>query len=245
MTIAAALLVTVALSSHDTFSDRLAEVSDILAGGTLLLALLAGLVALQAFASATGLPQLQLQILLGTSDLNELMFHVDGRETKKFEVERRATDLDSVTTYSNNITGSIILANRNAYSARNPSIIIEFNGIGVLDSSYSANIGWSITEHNLIGISRLQWDADPASSIHGYSDRRLSFNLGTVAWKRVMGESQAAAQQRMVNMKEPSATFILLAEGYRRSITVPVDFYADDEQSSQFPWRGPDTPEWL
>jgi hypothetical protein len=173
------------------------------------------------------------------------MFQVDGREKVPFEIEGREGEFDTVTTYSKNISGSIIVSNRSAYSARNPAIVIQFNGIGILYDSYPRNIGWDVVENSLDGISRLQWNAEPASSIHGYSDRRLSLNLGTVAWKRVMGESQRAAQQRMLKEGEPTATFILLAEGYRRSITVPVDFFVEGEPGTQFPWRGPETPEWL
>jgi hypothetical protein len=73
----ACVLTGTVLSSKASLSDRLAEAGDVLAGGTLALALLAGLVALQAYASATGLPDLKLQILFGISDLNELMFEIE------------------------------------------------------------------------------------------------------------------------------------------------------------------------
>src|SRR5258707_8330108 len=49
-------------SSSHTFSDHLAEASAIIAGGTLLLALIAAVVAVMAYAVATGQPDLKLQV---------------------------------------------------------------------------------------------------------------------------------------------------------------------------------------
>jgi len=134
------------------------------------------------------------------------MFHVDGREKVTFEVVGRSADLDRVTIYSGKIDGSITISNRGSYSARNPALVLQFSGMGILHDSYPGNAGWEIVECNEVGISILQWNADPASSIHGYSYRRLSLSLGTVAWRRVTGESQAAAQQRM--MKESALSYL-------------------------------------
>jgi hypothetical protein len=55
------VIVSVMSSRPVALSDRLAETSDWLAGGTLALAAIAGLVALPAYASATGLPRLDVR----------------------------------------------------------------------------------------------------------------------------------------------------------------------------------------
>lgn len=66
----AVFVITVLSSPRPSFSDRLAEAGDWLAAGTLALAAIAGLVALQAYAAATGLPRLQLRLEVGASDPN-------------------------------------------------------------------------------------------------------------------------------------------------------------------------------
>src|SRR5262249_5439083 len=69
----AAVAVTL-LSSHGGSADHLAEVGDAFAGGTLLLALLAGAVAVQAYAYASGLPRLMFQVQFEFSEPNKPVF---------------------------------------------------------------------------------------------------------------------------------------------------------------------------
>ena len=57
-----------------SFSDRLVEIGDWVGGGTLLLAALAAVVALQAYAASTGLPDLKCQIKVPSSGPNEVVF---------------------------------------------------------------------------------------------------------------------------------------------------------------------------
>src|SRR5260221_7945517 len=65
-------------------SDRLAETGDVLAAGTLTLALIAGLVAIQAYAAATGLPDLGVQISFPFSYPNRPVFLAELSDSGSF-----------------------------------------------------------------------------------------------------------------------------------------------------------------
>ena len=66
----------VRLLSGGRFSDRLAEIGDALVFGTLLVALIAGWVAVQAFAAATGRPDLKFLIRFKLAEPNVAVFDV-------------------------------------------------------------------------------------------------------------------------------------------------------------------------
>src|SRR5215471_3229149 len=75
--------VCIVFSRHGvTSTDRIAAVGVVVAGSTLLLAFVAALIALQAYAAATGLPSLKIQLQFNYSDRNIPIFRasyaVDG-----------------------------------------------------------------------------------------------------------------------------------------------------------------------
>jgi hypothetical protein len=84
-------------------SDRLAVIGNLLSLGTLLLALVAGIVALAAYSAATGLPNLRMQLALPSS-YNEATFVVPGKGDP--------VSLDTI--------ARIIVENTSAYAARTP-----------------------------------------------------------------------------------------------------------------------------
>ena len=55
-------VVLILSNQHDALADRTAETADVVAGSTLLLAFIAALIALQAYAAVTGLPSLKIQL---------------------------------------------------------------------------------------------------------------------------------------------------------------------------------------
>jgi hypothetical protein len=83
---------------------------------------------------------------------------------------------------------------------------------------------------NMIGITLVQWDGGPMYSIHGESIRMLpALNL-----------------ERLFQISEeepPSLAFELLAEGYRREVTVPVIFNVEGESGTQAPTNP--LPGWI
>jgi hypothetical protein len=81
------------------------------------------------------------------------------------------------------------------------------------------------------GITIVQWDGGSTYSIHGHSTRRLPDLQFSNLWYIPGGG-------------KPAITFEILAEGYRKEITLPVDFTVDGR--SQFPREdGKINPEWM
>jgi hypothetical protein len=213
-------------SARPAPTDRLAEVGDILALGTLALAAIAGFVALQAYASATGLPDLQLQIRFPFSENNQPAFRA--------EVPDDGTMLTSVPFKQTSST--IILWNTSVYSARNPALVVRLNNMAYVPGEYDSNVdnGWTTLEFvTTFGATALQWDGGPTYSIHGKSKRYIALDL-----TRLTSVPRPADSEKWLSL---SLDFELLAEGYRRQITVPVNFTLDGQP--QVPFRP--MPEWL
>lgn len=90
-------------------ADRLAVISNFLALGTLLLALVAGIVALAAYSAATGLPDLKLRLVPQEGTYNRARFTQD---------ETGYT--------SQNTTVTLDVRNYSTYAARSPAVVVEF-----------------------------------------------------------------------------------------------------------------------
>jgi hypothetical protein len=102
-------------------SDRLAVISNLLSLGTLLLALVAGIVALAAYSAATGLPDLTLSIDLPGNRYNEVSF---------FASEWSVGPWLPVT-----VLAGITVKNSSKYAARTPAVIIDFSRPGLWNSN--------------------------------------------------------------------------------------------------------------
>jgi hypothetical protein len=192
-------------SSSHTFSDRLAEASAIIAGGTLLLALIAAVVAVMAYAAATGLPDLKLQVRFEFSDPNRPVFKAQLDEQGWVAGDRFKQTV-----------GTISLRNDSGYSARNPAVIVRLKGMAFLQGEYSTSDAWVVIDFaNTVGIISVQWDGGPNYSIHGHSTRTLPKLDFDRLW-------------HIPNFGKPSLSFELLADGYRREITVPVNFKVNE-----------------
>ena len=161
--------------------------------------------AVQAYAAATGLPDLKLQVQLGHfADANRPQFQStpanlgDGWRQTKMPDETK---------------GTFLIKNVSYYSARNPSVVVRLKAMA-FDAASAVNTGWTIIGRaKNVGVVDLQWDGGPASSIHGHSVRSLSIDFGTLYYVPAWGE--------------PFLTIELLAEGYRRIVTMPVNFSVD------------------
>lgn len=219
--VAASLIAVIAITqiSDLTFSDRLAEIGDWMVGGTLTLAATAGVVALQAYAVATGLPDLKLRITFIESKFNQPVFPTDLHQHDIVKVRREQL-----------AEGTIALDNLSSYSARNPAIVIRFEHMGIAENEYSNDRQlWVPIDHGPLGISAIQWDGGSDYSIHGHSKRILPINLMSTAW--------------VSSNEPPSLTIQLLAEGYTRPpINVPVYFLIPGGPQAQ---PGPPPSEWL
>jgi hypothetical protein len=197
-----ALVISVVGSQSGRFSDRLAETGDWLAGGTLVLAAFAGLVALKAYASATGLPNLKLSLIIEGPQ-------IPGDD---FEPERPG--------YTRRVTGPfrfyIAIRNDSDYSARNPAVIMRLPGNYLATESSQIGENWTITDGTNNQIFSVQWDGGATYSIHGHSIRKIRLDVGFV----------------ILQTRDRSVKFELLAEGYRREVqielgrqTLPADWH--------------------
>ncbi len=107
------------------------------------------------------------------------------------------------------LAGEIDLDNRSPYSARNPAVIVHLKGMAF--SAGSIPEGWVMTGfRNTLGATEVQWDGGATYSVHGDSRRRLP-DLYLDGLHTIPGMS-------------PRFEIELLADGYRRTLTIPVGF---------------------
>jgi len=199
------------------FADRVTETGDVLAAGTLVLAFIAAIVAVAAYAVATGLPALEFQITF------QSLPNMPIPPGAPLPSGTRST---IIWTYA-----TIYVRNTSGYSARNPAVVIRLNGM-VLQSEPPPDV-WAIVDSLPEGgITAVQWDGVPAYSIHGRSTRRLP-RLGFTPLEFLPAHEGAAF------------TIQLLAEGgYRREITVPAPFTVDGESETVQP-TSTQSPQWF
>src|SRR5690349_6714785 len=159
------VLIIVLVWSSSKHDDRLAVIANFLAGGTLLLALLAGFVALQAYAAATGPPDLKFSIENSRSASTELVFLLE--RWAQGEIASGPPD-SSV---------SIFVANSSKYSASNPAVILRLRDAAIHGEMYADTGVWTVIDwqedKEARELTAFQWDGGPTYSVHGKSTRRL------------------------------------------------------------------------
>lgn len=207
-----AVWIALVLSSHaHSFSDRLAEAGVIIAGATLVLALIAAVVAVMAYAAATGLPDLKFQVDFPFSRINWPRFRASSVDEE-----------DGAWLYAESFkqtTGTILLRNDSAYSAKNPAVIVRLQNLYFLDDADAVlSAGWVVIGFaNTLGVTAAQWDGGPNYSVHGKSIRQLPA-LRLQRLKHPLGRGPSGL------------SFELLADGYRREVFLPVEFRLPSEQ---------------
>jgi hypothetical protein len=223
------LVVTTVLTLHvltlssNSRADRLVEVGDLLAGGTFLLAVLAALVALLAYAVATGNPDLKFQVTFEFSKPNLPIFNAFRTQEGWLKAQP-----------FKQTSGTISLKNvSRRYTARNPAVIVRLNGLVFQQGDFAQTPGWvTIGFANTIGVTAVQWDGGPAYYIHGNSIRQLP----AVSFQ---GLTRVPAWN-----DDPSLSIELLADGgYRRTLIIPVEFTVD-EKPQFYPLETEEPPLW-
>jgi hypothetical protein len=230
VTLITVILTVLALTSSADTADRLAAAGDVLVGATLLLAAVAALVALLAYAVSTGAPDIQLSVQFDRSTPNDPAFEADIQDDGALRTKISTLNI-----------GKVLLRNNSGYSAKNPAVIVRLHGMFFSpDDPASFEKEWASMEladyevqffpqSHLLTV--VQWDGGPTYSIHGHSIRRLPDLQFTNLWQ-------------IPDWGKPALTFEILAEGYRKEIPLPVDFIVDGK--SLFPREDTKTnPEWI
>jgi hypothetical protein len=214
----AAAVIALSVSSA-SLADRTAEISDVFAGATLLLTLVAALVALLAYAVSTGRPDLKLQIRFESSQPNRPVFK-SVAENGWLKAER-----------SEQTVGTISVRNDSIYPAKSVAIVVWLEGMAFAGEVQDLRqAGWVVNEFaSRTDIEAMQWDGDPAALIHGYSVRQLA--VLDLAGLRILQGSQGG-----------TIKFDFLADGYRRIIWMPVNFTVGGTPQFSIPKV---LPEWF
>lgn len=185
---------------------RLAELADVLTATTIVIAVIAALIALQAYAASTGLPVLELQMSFYLSRLNEPIFRATRQdEYIKTSDPVRQTEL------------TVSVRNRGRYPARNVILTVKLSGLGCdSDEGFPHGDSWTVAnataeDGRFVGLA--QWSS--GLLVHASATLVLPpLHLGTLTYLPEWGDSRLC--------------LYLLADGYRRSVEVPVVISIDD-----------------
>jgi hypothetical protein len=189
--------------SRGDLDIKIALVGDIVTAGTLLLAVVAGFIALQAFATATGLPNLKIQLWFDSSNKNRPIFVADKLSNGWLEADVLAGQTHA----------RVRLLNRSNYAARDIAVMIQLNGMVLAAGKFCEKDGWWAADNaGDSGIVAVQWDGGSDYLVHGHSARRLpDLDLGVILCTGI-----------------PETSFlevhIMASPGYRRTVKVPVVF---------------------
>lgn len=205
-------------------SDRLTVVANLLSFGTLLLALVAGIVALAAYSAATGLPNLRLKFIEPITSPRSIIFATADRDNYSDpEPEDIAIPGDD------NII-RISVENTTNYAARTPAVILEFRGCAIRQNMYAATNAWTATQRVYCtgDVQAVQWDGGPNYAIHGKSIRHLP-------------EINLQGLYAIPDDDDPPEMIVrLLADGYsRQAIRLDISFVAKSKKPPGM------EPKWL
>jgi hypothetical protein len=222
--------VTVAIfklrSSNETLDTRLTISGDVLTAGTLLLAMVAGFVALQAFAVTTGLPKLQIQVWFDSSDKNRPIFQASKLSNGWLQTIAPTSQTQA----------RIRIRNHSNYPARDLAITIQLNGMALKSESFrDTDAWWSVDSTDNKGIREVQWDGRSDYLVHGNSVRRIpDLDLGVIL-------RTAEAKNCFFHVR------VLSSPGYERTVKVPVVFATEEGSAlSGFdPATSAQVSEWL
>ena len=192
--------VTVALGRRFSLSDRLAIMNDVFAGSAVLLAVIAGAIALQAHASATGAPSVKLQVWLGSSRCNELVILSDSQSNGW----RRSIDVAGQSVLH------IRLRNESKFDAQQIRLLATFRGMAFSRTFDGRRDGWRIVDSvEGIGSTTADWVSD--SWLYAGSAIRVpGLDLDSLV--------------EVTPSEPPRLQLRIFTAGHQRTIEVPVTF---------------------
>lgn len=172
--LALAVLIVVLVELTSKSDDKLAIVANWLAAGTLMLAFLAGFVALQAYANASGQPDLKVRF-------NIVPTPIDPSKTQ----------------WATKIT--LTVRNDSLYAAKSPGVLLQLEGMAI--ENQALRPGWSMLELMTVGTTPLQWDSQVP--IHGRTTRDIYLDSVRLAEWPGSGRELVAVVKLMADGYEP------------------------------------------
>jgi hypothetical protein len=199
--------------------DKVFIINTVVAVGGFVLVAWGVIVALVAYVSATGSPDLAVEISFRFSFANHPTFDVADQAEwigswRKVKLYRQ-------------VEGQVRVTNSSKYSARNPGVRITLEGLGGI----SNQDGWTVTgSANQIGITSLQWDGGADYIIHGQWSRILpSFNVrGMFAYQDDLALVVDVAADGYGPKRIRMPVRILDADEYAKYSSDRADYFADN-----------------
>jgi hypothetical protein len=184
--------------------DKTVIVNTVVATGAYVLVSLTLIVALAAYVSANGRPDLSPVIEFKRSSPNRPIFLVASNSGQLPPLrpieESRQTE------------GEVVISNSSKYAARNPGVRIELQGLGGM----APQPGWTtIAQEKKTGVSELQWDGGADYIIHGRWSRALP----------MLNVKGVFAYQ-----DDPAFIIAIAADGFAPKLTrIPVEILDEEE----------------
>jgi hypothetical protein len=187
-----------------TTHDKLLIINTVVAVGAFALVAWGVIVALAAYVSATGSPDLSAEIAFRFSFPNRPTFSVADKD-------QWVGNWRTVATYRQ-VEGRVTITNGSKYSARNPGMRIVLDGLGGI----SEQPGWTVIgQANQIGITSLQWDGGADYIIHGQ-------------WSRILPDFNVEGMFAYTD--DPALIVDVAADGFGpKRIRIPVQILDSDE----------------
>ncbi|WP_034090161.1 hypothetical protein [Streptacidiphilus albus] len=203
------------LPVHD--DTKMALINTVAVLAALIVAVLAGIVAIIAYAAASGQAKLKATVTFGTGDPNSPDFALDA-------ITEESAKLWPLSP-TNLLWGQVLLENSSAYAARNPGVRIRFDGlVGALQVG-----GWeSVKEDDATSVTEIQWDGGADRMIHGKWSRTLPrINLAGASWLR--------------SVQRPTMTVTVVADGVSpKPVTYQIELRHPEEPVGEAGGEGAD-----
>jgi hypothetical protein len=246
--VAAAVAATVAAGillwgSSGNLADRVTEIGDIFAATTLLLTVIAAVVAYLAYAVSTGVPELKLRVCFGPSLPNQPVVTAEPKNGRLEAVDSAQTAV------------TIRIRNFGVFPAKSPAFIVQVQGMEFGSDAPDLNAaGWTVNEDSETGITTVQMDGGPAYSVPQGMVRDLPV-LSLAGLRTVPGWTEPSWPVRRREFRwfgwirgksrspwPPLLVISVVTDVYRRVAWIPIDFKVNG--NSQFPPEKK-LPEWF
>lgn len=211
--------------SSASLADRAAEIGDIFGATTLLLTVIAAVVAYLAYAVSTGIPDLKLRVCFGPSLPNQPVVTAEAKDGRLEAVDSGQTAV------------TIRIRNFGVFPAKDPAFIVQVQGMEFGPDVPDLNAaGWTVNEGSETGVTTVQMDGGPAYSTPGGMVRDLPV-LSLAGLRTVPGWTEPSWPVRRREFDwlgwfrrkprspwPPLVVISVVTDGYRRVAWIPINF---------------------